>query len=170
MNEDVSDKNKFFGKVTDGLSFEEEGKTEMDYVRSSLIIHDILSNNDNSYSDFSQLIDDLNNEVIVLNHQEEVPSIAKVEENNSLSDKTQHIDENIKSDKISNYSNMLFKKQKLFKKENHSNSFILRPIEDHPLLNEKSQLEINKLLLQQQSIPSIPELTGHWKDGVFGKG
>jgi len=28
----------------------EEGKTEMDYVRSSLIMHDILSNNDNSYS------------------------------------------------------------------------------------------------------------------------
>ncbi len=45
-------------------------------------------------------------------------------------------------------------KQKLIKKERRSNSYILRPIEHHPLLNEKSQVEINKLLLQQQSIPS----------------
>jgi len=45
-------------------------------------------------------------------------------------------------------------KNKFIKKESHSNSFILRPIEHHPLLNEKSQVEINKILIQQHSISS----------------
>jgi len=55
-------------------------------------------------------------------------------------------------DKEITYPKSIINKHKL-KKENHSNSFILRPIEDHPLLSEKtlSQSDINKLLQQYQN-------------------
>jgi len=95
-----------------------------------------------------QYMEELSNEIIILNPKDQ---------------------EKINNHKNQIQSNDSIDKKKLLKKANQSSTFILRPIEDHPLLSEKqiSQIELNKLIQQQcQDITSSPNLNSPSNNGT----